>query len=77
MPHTPPLTTASTVRIFQAQADALKVDYPRLSTSALVRVLLQLFLTKKIPEAYPLALEEMIRADEAQRRQVTKRVSVA
>lgn len=68
------LTTVTTVRVFIAQANALKIDYPQLSMSALVRVLLHLFLTKKIPEAYPLALEEMNRAEEALKSNTTKRV---
>ena len=60
-----PSTTVTTVRIFRAQLDALKTDFPHLSTSALVRVLFTLFLDSKIPEAYPLALEEMDRAEQA------------
>ena len=67
-------TTVTAVRIFVAQANAIKIDYPQLSPSALVRVLLHLFLTKKIPEAYPIALEEMVRAKEALKSNVTKRV---
>jgi hypothetical protein len=71
-------TVGTTVRIFQAQDDALRVDYPRLSKSALIRVLLHLFLSKQLPaDVYPLALEEMDRAEKAQKSNKTKQVSVA
>jgi hypothetical protein len=71
-------TVAMTARIFVAQNEALRVDYPRLSKSALMRVLLHLFLSKQLPtNVYPLALEEMDRAEKALKSNKTKQVSVA
>ncbi len=74
----PEPTIAMTARIFVAQNDALRVDYPQLSKSALIRVLLHLFLSKQLPtNVYPLALEEMARAEQALKSNKTKQVSVA
>jgi hypothetical protein len=71
-------TVAMTARIFVAQNNALKVDYPQLSKSALMRVLLHLFLSQQLPtNVYPLALEEMARAEQALKSNKTKQVSVA
>ena len=77
MSRLPSLCTVTTVRIFTAQAQALKAEYPDLSVSALVRVLLHMFLTNKLPEAYPLALEEMARAEEALKSNCGKKAYVA
>ncbi len=74
----PEPTVGTTVRIFQAQDNALRIDYPQLSKSALIRVLLHLFLSKQLPtNVYPLALEEMTRAEQALKSNKTKQVSVA
>jgi len=74
----PEPTVAMTARIFVAQNDALRIDYPQLSKSALMRVLLHLFLSKQLPtNVYPLALEEMVRAEQALKSNKTKQVSVA
>ena len=74
----PEPTVAMTARIFVAQNEALKVDYPQLSKSALMRVLLRLFLSKQLSiDVYPLALEEMDRAEQALKSNKTKQVSVA
>jgi hypothetical protein len=70
-------TVASTVRIYNWQRDELNKAYVRVEMSALVRALLTMFYDDKIPEAFPLALEEMAKGKQALRRQVTKRVSVA
>jgi len=71
-------TVAMTARIFVAQNDALRDDYPQLSKSALMRVLLHLFLSKQLPaNVYTLALEEMARAEKALKSNKTKQVSVA
>ena len=71
-------TVAMTARIFVAQNDALRDDYPQLSKSALIRVLLHLFLSKQLPtNVYPLALEEMARAEQALKSNKNKQVSVA
>ena len=73
----PEPTVAMTARIFVAQNDALRVDYPQLSKSALIRVLLRLFLSKQLPaNVYPLALEEMDRAEQALKSNKTRQVSV-
>jgi hypothetical protein len=74
----PEPTVAMTARIFVAQNNALRDDYPQLSKSALIRVLLHLFLSKQLPtNVYPLALEEMTRAEQALKSNKTKQVSVA
>ena len=69
-------TVGTTVRLYRTQIDSLKTVYPELSTSALVRALLTLYLSDKIPEVYPLALEEMVRAEQALKSNKTKQVSV-
>jgi hypothetical protein len=69
-------TVGTTVRLYRTQMDSLRTVYPELSTSALVRALLTLYLGGKIPDVYPLALKEMARAEQALKSNKTKQVSV-
>jgi hypothetical protein len=70
----PTSTIATTVRILRVHAERLKTEFPQYSTSALVRVFLNLFFEGKIPEVHPLAQEEMVRAEKASMSATTKRV---
>jgi hypothetical protein len=69
-------TIASAVRIYNWQKDELKKAYERVEMSALVRALLTMFYDDKIPEAFPLALEEMAKGKQSLRDHITPRVSV-
>jgi hypothetical protein len=70
-------TIASTVRIYNWQRDELNKAFKKVPMSALVRALLSLFYADKIPEAYPLALEEMAKGEQSLKTHITPRVSVA
>jgi hypothetical protein len=59
------VTTVTAIRIPRTQADALKRLAPSVSTSALVRVLLDLYFKGRIPEAYGKALAENKRTQKA------------
>jgi len=63
-------TVATTVRVLREQEEALRSLPIGISKSALVRVLLQLYLEGKIPQAHSMVLAE---ADRATRLQVNSR----
>lgn len=67
MPSQTTPTVATTIRLFSDQKEQLKSLPDGISCSILARILFQLYLDGRIPEAVPLILAEAERAEQAKK----------